>query len=553
MNTRDYLNGISTDGYEFFGVHKRKSNDYIFRLLAPNAKEAYIAGDFNNWEKTPMRKYSTGVFSITIDKAKNLDEYEYEIVDKDGNSYKKLDPYAKKINLDEGTSVIIDDDYKFKYKKSKNEAKNIYQIHLGAMFRSNKDKASIYDQIVKHAKENNFSHVQLMPVSEYKNYKQFGYSSIGHFALSSRYGDLKDFKEFVDKLHKEKIGLIVELDIAEFDSDFLYLDRFDGTNLYNYDYDNIKYNYFGSINFDPEKPLVKSFLLTLVEYYTKILNIDGIFFSSAENMIFWQGDRNRGINSDWLDLINQINDLIRSNGSFSIGGINGSADGLDLSFDYIFDSRFKGMIELFKTEPINRANFQEYVRSLMKNDTYKTIYGFSYVDSIVNEASLAMKMYSDDRKFEQLKTLMTFLYSLKSTKTIFMGDELADFKTFSIYDEFTYEKFDQNQIKFNDFYKDLTKLFTKNKALSHSESELRLLDIEGYSLYAFERIYENEKILVVTNFTDIDYKINAPYDIEELINTDDLKYMGDGNTNGLIKRGEDIRLAPYNSAIFKIK
>ena len=108
MNTRDYLNGTSTDGYEFFGAHKRKSNDYIFRLLAPNAKEAYIAGDFNNWEKTPMRKYSTGVFSVTIEKAKNLDEYEYEIVDKDGNSYKKLDPYAKRINLDEGTSVIID-------------------------------------------------------------------------------------------------------------------------------------------------------------------------------------------------------------------------------------------------------------------------------------------------------------------------------------------------------------------------------------------------------------------------------------------------------------
>lgn len=553
MNTRDYLNGISTDGYEFFGAHKRKSNDYIFRLLAPNAKEAYIAGDFNKWEKTPMRKYSTGVFSVTIENAKNLDEYEYEIIDKDGNSYKKLDPYSKKINLDEGTSFIIDEGYKFKYKKSKNEAKNIYQIHLGAMFRSNKDKSKIYDQIVKHAKENNFSHVQLMPISEYKNYKQMGYSSIGHFAFSSRYGDLKDFKEFVDKLHKEKIGIIVELDIAEFDPDFLYLDRFDGTNSYNYDYDNIKYNYFGAINFDPTKELVRSYILSLVEYYTKVLNIDGIFFPSAENMIFWQGDRNRGINQEWLDLINQINDLIKANKSFSIGGINGSYDGLDLSFDYIFDSRFKNMIELFKTEPINRANFQAYVRALIANDTYKIIHGFSYVDSIVNEASLAMKMYSHDRKFEQLKTLLTFLYSLKSTKTIFMGDELADFDTFSIYDEFTYEKFDQYQIKFNDFYKDLTQLFINNKSLSNTDSDVNILDIEGYSLYAFERTYKNEKLLVITNFTDIEYKINAPYDLEELINTDDLKYMGDGNTNGLIKRGEDIRLAPYNSAIFKIK
>ena len=62
MNTRDYLDGKSQDGFEFFGSHKRKANDYIFRALAPEAKNVYIAGDFSNWEKNPLRKYSTGVF-----------------------------------------------------------------------------------------------------------------------------------------------------------------------------------------------------------------------------------------------------------------------------------------------------------------------------------------------------------------------------------------------------------------------------------------------------------------------------------------------------------
>ena len=71
MNTRDYLNGKSSDGFEFFGAHKRKDKDYIFRLLAPEAKNVYLAGDFNNWEKAPLRKYSTVFFSVSIDVVKD--------------------------------------------------------------------------------------------------------------------------------------------------------------------------------------------------------------------------------------------------------------------------------------------------------------------------------------------------------------------------------------------------------------------------------------------------------------------------------------------------
>lgn len=70
MNTRKYLQGESSKGYRFFGCHKRKEGDYIFRLLAPQAKNVYIAGDFNKWKKQSARKYSTGVFSIRYDNAK---------------------------------------------------------------------------------------------------------------------------------------------------------------------------------------------------------------------------------------------------------------------------------------------------------------------------------------------------------------------------------------------------------------------------------------------------------------------------------------------------
>lgn len=551
MNTRDYLDGKSQDGFEFFGSHKRKAKDYIFRVLAPEAKNVYIAGDFNNWEKSSLRKYQTGVFSITFNQVNEGDRYEYLIEDVEGNFYKKLDPYSKKICLEEGLTVIDNSAYKFKYKKISQKPKNIYQVHLGSLFRDKEDKKKVYEKLVNHIKDNNFTHVQIMPVSEYKNYKQMGYSSLGLFAFSERYGSLDDFKYFIDILHKNKLGIIVELDIAEFDPDFLGLDKFDGTNLYNYDYDNIKYNYYGSINFDPGKNFVKSYLLSLVNYYVKELRIDGIYFSSAENMIYWQGDKNRGVNNSWLELIREINDLIRQNKSYSIAGINGVYEEFDLGFDLIFDSELRNIVEVFQRQPIERACYQTYINNLIKNGNSKKVLGFSYVDSYLNEANLAMKMFSDDKKISQLKSLFTFLMTLKSSKFIFMGDELADMRTFSIYNNFDVSEIINKS--FNQYYKDLAKIFLNTKALYEDESSIKILDVDGYSIYAYERTYKNEKYLVVVNFTDIGYEINSPYNLEEIINTNNLKYEGTGNVNGKIIIGEEIRIEPFGSAIFKIK
>lgn len=551
MNTRDYINGNSAEGYEFFGAHNRKGKDYIFRVLAPNAQNVCLAGDFNNWEKIALRKYPTGVFSVTIDEANNGDRYQYFVEDENGNVFKKLDPYSKKICLDEEVSVIENSSYKYKYKKVSTKPKNIYQVHLGSIFRGKDDKKKVYEDLVAHIKENNFSHVQIMPISEYKNYKQMGFSSIGLFAFSERYGSLDDFKYFIDLLHKEKIGVIAELDIAEFDSDFLYLDKFDGTNPYNYDYDNIKYNYYGSMNFDPDKNLVKSYLLSLVNYYLKELRVDGLYFPAAENMIYWQGDKNRGVNNSWLELIREINALIKANKAYSIAGFNGVYSDLDLGYDLIFDSEFRKIVEVFQKIPMERAGYQTYIRNLIQNGSSSKVFGFSYVDSFLNEANLAMKMYSEDRKIDQLKTLFTFLMTLKSSKLIFMGDELADMRTFSIYNEFNLDEILNKN--FNEYYKELAKIFLSTKALNEEDSEIKIFDIDGYSIYAYEKSFKNERYLIIVNFTDIGYEVTSPYKLNEIINTNELKFGGSGNINGKINKGEEIGIEAFGSAIFKIE
>lgn len=551
MNTRDYLQAKSFDGYKFFGAHK-KDKGYIFRLLAPNASEAYIIGDFNDWEKQAMRKYSTGVFSITIDKAKIGDSYQFIL--QDGESeVKKIDPFAKSINYTEKAAVICDDSYKFKSKKIKAEVRNILQVFLGSLFK-NKEKSvdEILKSIIDHVLDNNYDTILLMPVNEYQNYNSMGYAPLNLFSYSNRYGDIGSFKRFIDLAHKNKVKVLVEIDIGGFDPDNAGLINFDGNNIYNYDYDDILYNYHGTINFDLAKDLTKSYIQSAVDYYLKEYKVDGIYFSAIENILYWQGDKNRGVNKESFKFLSKLNTHIKASKALSLAGFSGEYNH-DIDFDMVFDNKTKACINMLKDQPVKRDYYKNFITDLISKSTSKNLLGFSFVDSFLNEASLAMKMYSDGKKLEQLKTLFTLLYTIKSPKLLFMGDDSGNLRTFSVYDKFDFKNFDNNIEGFNTYYKDISDLFLKENCLNDKDSEVSLLDIEGYSLYAYKRSSRNQYLLVIINFTDIDYQIKSPYDLEELINTEELKYKGSGNINGSLKKGDNIYIMPFGSAIFRIK
>jgi 1,4-alpha-glucan branching enzyme len=163
-----------------------------------------------------------------------------------------------------------------------------------------------------------------------------------------------------------------------------------------------------------------------------------------------------------------------------------------------------------------------------------------------------MKIYGNE-KISQLKTLMTFLYSIDSSKMIFMGDELASFDTFSVFEKTTLDTTTNESKVFNKYFKNLTNLYKNENALSNKDSSSKLLDLEGYSIYGFIRECKNDKLLVLINFTDLEYKIKSPYNLEELINTEDLIYDGNGNINGKVNKSDFIKIMPFGSAIFRIK
>lgn len=547
MDTNKFLEGKSKRAHEFFGNHP-KDGGYIFRVFAPNAYKVELIGDFNDWQGQGLRKYRTGVFSASIKNAKKGHRYQYKITTREGDITKKLDPYARAMSVKENCSLVGDDSYDFKNKKVNKVSKNIYQVHLGSLL---KDEDFTFDKLIDHCVANNFDCISFLPVTEYANYKSYGYKSTGLFAFAGRYGSKMDFKEFIDKAHANNIGVIVELDIYEFDENPYFLDNFDGTNLYTYDFSDIKYNFYGGLNFDPSKNASRSYILSAVNYWLKEYNLDGLVLANIENAIYWQGQEDRGINQDWMDLLREIITIIHTNKAYALASFNDIYN-LDLDFDYVYDLSFRNILRIMQKSPFKRDKYKRDVHDLIIADNSKKILGFSYIDAFLDEASLAMKLYGED-KLGQLKTLMTFLYSINSSKMIFMGEELASFKTFSVFDKIDLDVEIEENLSFNNFYKDLTSLYKSEKTLSNRESTTKLLDIGGYSIYAYIRAYEENKLLVIINLTDVEYKIPSPYKLEELINTEALAYKGSGNVNGILNKNDFIKLRPFGSAIFKIK
>lgn len=541
MDTRKYLQGEASDGYKFFGNHKIDKNSYIFRTLAPNAKNLYVVGDFNGWREEKLRKYSTGIFSKTIKNVKEFDKYLYVIEDMNGKKSHKLDPFAK--ISDDKNSLVFDKTYKFSYKIKENRNLNIYEMKFDKEVFEDEKKIV---EFIKYLKENNFTHLKAMMI--FSNYFQSMGRDIrkSFFSVNKNLVDLEKLKKFIDLLHKNNIGIIFDIDISGFSPCDKGLIKFDGSNIYNYDYYDILYSYNGMVNFDPSKYIVKSYVLSFITYLIDEFNIDGISLENLENLIFWQGDKSRGYNEFWIEFISIINSHIKSFKRLSLGSYNSiwKEDlNLDLGFSYIYDRSLDKIIKIMQKYPIERDRYSYIVKNLIENDYKNFLLGFNYFDSLSEGASLAMKINSDNKKYQQLKTLFLLVYSLNSKKILFMEDEFGSLETYYSDKKINFKIRNNQEDDFNKFYKKISKFYKENKELYKNDAITKIIEIEGYSLYAFKRMYKNNEFLVVINLTDLDYNINFSKKTETILTS--FKEISIKNNN--------LFIPAFGSGIFKIK
>ena len=585
---KDYINGHSSAGADIWGAQEDCDGYYIFRVLAPNADEVYIKGDFTSWQNVAMTKnYEYGYFFIRL-KASVGDYYKY-VVNHKGNFVEKTDPFAKAMDKEgDFASIITDDSYEFAddafiKNRSKNFDKplNIYEIHIGSWKRygDNVNFLDIVDELVSYVKKMNYTHVEIMPITEYPYYPSWGYQSTGFFATSSRFGSPVDLKKFVDILHQNGIGVILDMVAVHFASDFYGLDHFDGTGMYESVYPDLKYSEWGSNNFDYSKGHVRSFMKSAFSYWIENFHFDGIRIDAVSYMIHYNGNKNRGVHQDNINFIRDLNKTIASDhpdvmliaeDSSDYPKVTASVDEDGLGFDYKWDLGWMNdTLRYFKTDSMNRVDHQQNINfSMFYFYNEKFVLPLSHDEVVHLKGAVVNKMNgSYEEKFKQLKLLFTYQMTHPGKKLNFMGNDIATFDEWNESGSINWDilKFPVHD-SFNRFIKDLNYLYKTEKAFFEKDFDeegfsWKVVDDNVNSVFAYERRSGDDRFLVVLNMTNTykaSYKI--PYDEElEFVEVIDSLSEIYGNSrwdkrNIKIEKGEDLALElwEYEALVLKI-
>ena len=302
MNRQDFYDGKLFDAYRYMGAHK--DGDKIrFVTYAPRASRISIIGEFNNWNEEFMEQDAqSGFFLFYSDKAKEGQMYKYCIYGPDGNRQEHCDPYGFEMELRPGACSIIrdittyqfhDDSWMQMRSVGMEDAVNVYEMHMGSWRMNEKDENGWYqydeiaEMLVPYLKKNNYTHVELMPLSEHPFDGSWGYQNTGFFAPTKRYGTPDKLMKFVDMMHQAGIGVIMDFVPVHFAVDGYGLKLYDGTPLYEYDNKDTGESEWGSCNFIHSRREVQCFLQSAANYWLEEYHFDGFRFDGVTSMLYY--------------------------------------------------------------------------------------------------------------------------------------------------------------------------------------------------------------------------------------------------------------------------
>ncbi len=579
MILQDFYDGKAFDAYEFFGAHSENGKT-VFRTYAPNAENIKVIGTFNGWRGNEMTQSGrSGVFSFISDTAKPGDLYKFQITYSDGNVVDHCDPYGFGMELRPAHASVItelggfewhDSQWMKKRTRNYNSPMSIYEVHLGS-WHTNPDNengwytySEIADRLVSYVKENGFTHIEFMPLSEHPADESWGYQNTGFYSPTSRYGTAKELMELVDKCHSNGIGVIMDFVPVHFAVDGYGLNYYDGSDLYNLPNNDVGNSEWGTLNFNHSRREVACFLQSCANYWLKEYHFDGIRMDAISRAIYWCGDPARGVNENAVSFMASMNTglhrlhptaMLIAEDSTSFIKVTASAEYGGLGFDYKWDLGWMNdTLEYFKVPPKYRPDhYYELIFSMDYFFSEHFILPFSHDEVVHGKATVIQKMWGDyDKKFPQARALFMYMFAHPGKKLNFMGNEIAQFRE---WDEKREQDWDMLKYPLHDsfhrYFTDLNRIYSSNEALYENElNDRNFRWIDSYakdmSVYIFETGMGKQKIVSAFNFSDNDYSdyvfnLQGKRKITELISSDYDYY------SGTTRRGDDVPAVYYNS------
>lgn len=593
--------GTSNKAYELLGAHYSKKGTR-FCVWAPNAKSVSVVGEFNDWnvDKNPMNKITNeGLYEVFV---KNVNEYccyQYAIRTFDDRLIYKSDPYAFHSELRPAKASKVVDLKKYQFNDDEwmenrhliqryDKPLNIYELHLGSWRRYSDNNvfnyADIAEEVASYVKEMGYTHIELMPLSEYPYDPSWGYQVTGYYSVTSRYGTPCDFMKFVDVCHQHGIGVIMDWVPGHFTKDEHGLIEFDGKCLYEpsspYRKENIAW---GTRCFDYGRCEVQSFLVSNAVFWCDVFHIDGLRTDAVSSMLYLDYGRQDGqweknsygtnINLEALAFIKKVNLSVKkydpsllmiAEESTAYPKITAPVDYEGLGYDYKWNMGWMNdSLKYIQTDPMFRGDHSNLI-------TFQLTYIFSehYIlalshDEVVHlKKSMLSKMPGQyDQKFAGVKSYMTYCLTHPGKKLLFMGAEFGQFREWNENIELDWSclQYERHQT-LKKYIKDLNHLYLKYPALYDdtkywSGFEWVVVNDNEHSVFAYKRKTENETLLVILNFAYCEwnnYHINIEVgDYKVLICSEDEEYSGSKKLKNKFYHsdGKLIIDLPYNSGI----
>ena len=609
--------GVHYNTYEILGAHRIIHQGVLgtqFAVWAPNAKRVALVGDFNAWDghMNPMRSLgSSGIWEIFIPSLGQGEKYKFEIRTQSGERKLKTDPYAYFNELRPQTASMVFDVNAFawtdqEWMKKRWQARkgksplNIYEVHLGSWQRDVNGIFLNYRELALrlalYCKEMGFNHVELMPVMEHPLDESWGYQVTGYFAATSRYGTPADFQFFVNHLHEQGIGIIVDWVPAHFPTDDFSLSNFDGSCLYeHFDPQKGLHPHWNTSIFNYGRHEVANFLIASALFWLDKMHIDGLRVDAVASMIYLDYGRNFGewtpnihggnINLEAIEFIKHLNSIVHqrfsdclmfAEESTAFEGVTRPLEWGGLGFDCKWNMGWMNdTLRYFSTDPYFRHYHHHFLTFVMIYAfSEKFILVLSHDEVVHGKGSLIVKAPGDEwQKFASMRLLYSYLICQPGKKLLFMGGEFGQWDEWQVGASLQWNlcQFDTHRT-LQKCVRDLNHLYLKNPALWQWDFEPRSFEWVDFSdsknsVISYLRKSEQQIFLCVHNFTPAyfeKYRLhlqNIVY-LKEVFNTDDVNYGGSSKINGHVEIlkgqdgkaiGFDFQLAPLATMIFEVK